>query len=230
MNTKFDIKECIEKLSKRRDIFHSEADFQFALAWEIQREYPEADIRLEYCVKDVPKIHNEDGQNMHIDIMVSFDNDCKLSDKRWIPIELKYKTAKFVGTDIKDEPYDLKGHAAQLLGRYDFIKDIERLERLSNKSDFSYQEGYAIWLTNDMSYPRNKPEGKNNTICKEFSVHCGAIKKDTLKWLNDPSDGTIKNRKNPIKLKKEYEIKWHPYSSIETKDKNRKFDYSIVKV
>jgi len=32
------------ELSKRRTLFYSEANFQFALAWAIQTAYPEANI------------------------------------------------------------------------------------------------------------------------------------------------------------------------------------------
>jgi hypothetical protein len=35
-------------LAAERPLFHSEADFQFALAWLIQRQHPEATVRLEY--------------------------------------------------------------------------------------------------------------------------------------------------------------------------------------
>jgi hypothetical protein len=34
-------------LAERRPVFHSERDFQHALAWQIQLAYPEAQIRLE---------------------------------------------------------------------------------------------------------------------------------------------------------------------------------------
>lgn len=226
MDTEFNIEECIKKLKDSRDIFHSEADFQFALAWEIQRKYPEADIRLEYCVKDVPKIHieedsKEDVSDMHIDIMVSLDDRC-------IPIELKYKTAKFEWTDIKGERYNLRNHGAQPLGRYDFIKDVRRLEVLSDKLT-NCQEGYAIWLTNDKSY-LNLPS-RDNAISKEFSVHHGAIKTGRLEWSEKAGAETTKNRKDKIRLKNSYNIKWHPYSTVGNEDtKNREFHYSIIKV
>jgi hypothetical protein len=35
-------------LSSTRPVFHSEADFQFALAWAIKELNPSAEIRLEY--------------------------------------------------------------------------------------------------------------------------------------------------------------------------------------
>ena len=43
-----DINEILNLLSKWRPIFHSEADFQFSLAWMIKEQYPNCDIRLEF--------------------------------------------------------------------------------------------------------------------------------------------------------------------------------------
>lgn len=38
----------MSQLAGTRPIFHSEADFQHALAWEIQNQHPQAAVRLEY--------------------------------------------------------------------------------------------------------------------------------------------------------------------------------------
>ncbi|MDD4494537.1 MAG: hypothetical protein PHV32_09375 [Eubacteriales bacterium] len=50
----------IELLRQKRSLFHSEADFQFALAWEMQITYTTAEIRLEYPPANYP--------NKYIDI------------------------------------------------------------------------------------------------------------------------------------------------------------------
>lgn len=73
-----DITYPLIELSRTRKIFHSEADFQFALAWEIQKRYPDAKVRLEYCPIEIEPA-------MHVDILVILDGN-------WYPIELKYKT------------------------------------------------------------------------------------------------------------------------------------------
>ena len=77
----FDIDRCLFSLQKKRPIFHSEADFQFALSWEIKSHYPDANVRLEYCPSIPP--------NVHIDILLFYCNET-------ISIELKYKTAKLI--------------------------------------------------------------------------------------------------------------------------------------
>lgn len=71
------IKTAIKNLSEKRKIFHSESDFQFAFAWELQKELPQAEIRLEYC----PAF----AKDMHIDIFV-------IENGATYPIELKYKS------------------------------------------------------------------------------------------------------------------------------------------
>ena len=47
----------------------------------------------------------------------------------------------------------LRNDGVQDLGRYDFIKDIERIERIA--AHVPQAEGYALLLTNDSSYWRN---------------------------------------------------------------------------
>ena len=59
----------METLKHRRPIFHSEADFQFALAWEIQSAYPRAQVRLEVCPRGQPA--------MHVDILMWMDGKCR---------------------------------------------------------------------------------------------------------------------------------------------------------
>ena len=60
-----DIDKIMYQLSRWRPIFHSEADFQFSLAWLIKKKYPECEIRLEF----VPDFN----PNLHLDILVILD-------------------------------------------------------------------------------------------------------------------------------------------------------------
>jgi len=48
MESILDIHEIMHLLSMWRPIFHSEADFQFSLAWLIKKKYPDCEIRLEF--------------------------------------------------------------------------------------------------------------------------------------------------------------------------------------
>lgn len=199
----------IEALRKKRKVFHSEADFQFALAWEIQRAYPNAEIRLEYPPRNEP--------NRYIDILVSIQGYV-------YPIELKYKTKK-MSADVDSEQFNLKNHGAQDIGAYDFVKDICRVESFASHLD-GFKCGYVIWLTNDPYYwraPRN-----SNAGYVEFSVHHGARKSGTMNWGSSVGVGTTKGRENALLLRNEYEIAWWEYSDVGIE--NGAFRYALLEV
>ena len=138
-----DIDKIMYQLSRWRPIFHSEADFQFSLAWMIKEQYPNCDIRLEF----VPEFN----PNLHLDILVILDG-------KWIPIELKYTTKKCIKT-INDEVYMLKEQGAKDQGCYNYLKDIMRIEEFRDKSN-KFIEGYTIKITSEISYL--KPPTKVN--------------------------------------------------------------------
>jgi hypothetical protein len=56
---------ALDRLAQRRPIFHSEADLQLALAWELQTSYPDAAVRLEKRVINNPRVE--------LDILVILD-------------------------------------------------------------------------------------------------------------------------------------------------------------
>jgi hypothetical protein len=203
------IEAILNALRTKRILFHSEADFQFAFAWEIKTQFPHADVRLEYSPPEEPA--------KRIDILV------RLGDEIY-PIELKYPT-KILQTWVDKEPFFLKNHGAQDLGKYDFIKDICRVETFKEYME-GYREGYAIWLTNDSSYwtiPRSRDVGY-----ADFSVHHGALKEGKLQWGASMGPGSTKYREKPLILAGNYRIEWKEYSGI--KDKNGIFKYSLVRI
>ncbi|MEN6338868.1 MAG: hypothetical protein ABFD03_01945 [Clostridiaceae bacterium] len=210
MEEDFNLEKCITTLRNKREIFHSEADFQFALAWEIQLAYPEAVVHLEYCPKAMP--------NMHIDIVVF------LGSKSY-PIELKYKTAR-LDLDIGSEAYALKAHYGQDLGKYDCLLDIQRIESMRDLMQ-GFAKGYAVWLTNDLLYL--KTPSKSNAFYREFSVHEGSEKSGLMSWDEKTGEGTIKGRAEPIVLCGNYAINWKPYSTVEAK-RNGAFYYALIEV
>ncbi|MDE2142791.1 MAG: hypothetical protein KGJ84_10300 [Elusimicrobia bacterium] len=75
------IHELMAELAIKRPLFHSEADFQHALAWEIRSRLPDAKIRLEYRPSGFDR--------MYVDMWVV------LADGTPFAIELKYKTRAF---------------------------------------------------------------------------------------------------------------------------------------
>ena len=79
----------IDRLARVRPIFLSEADFQHALAWQIQVENPTASVRLE--------IRPE--RRTRLDLLVGVDEER-------VAIELKYLVARFEGM-VGEERFEL---------------------------------------------------------------------------------------------------------------------------
>ena len=139
-----DVEASLVALPGRRPIFHSEADFQLALAWELQTTHPHAAIRLEYPI-------GADSKRMFADIWIRDAGSVTA-------IELKYKKAP-LKTTVGGEQFKLDSQGAQVQGRFDFIKDICRLEQLSEV------RGWALLLTND---PQYWGDGKGGQIDGDF--------------------------------------------------------------
>lgn len=205
----FNIEDVLNKLSEKRPVFHSEADFQHSLAWEIHEMYRGLNIRLE-------KREEINGKAFYLDIFIfRRDKICAL--------ELKYKTKRLKIT-MPNEDYLLKDQSAQDISRYDFCKDIERLEKVLKK--YSDGIGFAIFLTNDELYW--KISHNSNTTDKDFKIHEGRVIKGILKWKKGTSTGTMRGRESPIELTGEYNIRWKDFSDL--KIGNGKFRYVCVKV
>ena len=107
MKRLLDFENNLYALAQERPLFHSEADFQHALAWHLQGSLNKVDIRLEK-----PFRQNQRGSK-YIDIMLTIDG-------RSIAIELKYKT-KRIRYRNNDEYFDIQNHGAQDIGRYDSV-------------------------------------------------------------------------------------------------------------
>lgn len=194
-NDSLNLAGILNSLSHKRPLFHSEADFQFALAWEIQLHHPNASVRLEYCPKEAP--------HLHLDLIV------ELNGKSY-PIELKYKTRKLECV-LDDECYNLKNHGAQDTGKYDCLLDIQRLEQCRHLLK-SFGSGYVIWLTNDPSY-WSAPQRAGTTF-EAFSIHEKTRKFGTMAWASHTGPGTKAGRENPITLTGTYSIHWADYSHL----------------
>jgi len=188
-----DIPGILGALAIIRPVFQSEADFQHALAWEIHRSMPDAQVRLEVPVASV------DAQ-MHIDIWVQHGNMLHA-------IELKYKT-RALSVQIGNEIFSLKDQSAQDTGRYDFVKDMQRLEQVLVLKDNSV--GYAVLLTNDSAYWINP--GEKQTVDADFRLFQGRSLPGRLEWGAAASAGTKRNRESPLVLTGTHPLHWMDYS------------------
>jgi predicted MPP superfamily phosphohydrolase len=142
-----EIEKALLELSKIRPIFHSEADFQFALALKLKEQNFE--IRLE-------KPYLLNNKRLRLDIEIHNKKFGKYA------IELKYKTKKF-STTYNNEEFNLKSHYAQNDGVFLFWQDADRINKLiEKKQKLNFKGGFVIFLTNDNWYYESDEVGDKN--------------------------------------------------------------------
>lgn len=204
-----DVDRLMAGLAEIRPIFHAEADFQHALAWEIHQAMPDCQIRLEYNASP------DSTDRRYLDL--------------WLPtvkvaIELKYCTHQ-LNAAFAGERFALKNQSANDIRRYDFLKDIQRLEQSIESGPA--ETGIAILLTNDPLYW--KPAGKSDVADAAFRIHDGREIAGRLAWSEKASKGTTDGREEPIILQGSYTLHWRDYSELPEPGKSR-FRYLAVSV
>lgn len=200
------IQNLLKELATKEGVFCSELDFQLKLAWLMKEKGFQ--LSLEYdpgCFE----------ANASLDIMV------------WQPehvaIELKYKTA-FFETEVGGHLLRLKRHSAQDIGRYDFFRDVSRVEQIV--ANGKARRGFAIFLTNDAGYWRT---GRGNTVDEMFRM-CEKrnVTKGHLKWADRAGNGTTRGREDPVVLTHDYVLGWKDYANYP--QKNGTFRYLIIDI
>lgn len=200
-----DVAEPMNDLARDRPVFHSEADFQHSLAWCMHESIPNGEVRLEF--KPFP------SEPMYLDI--------------WLPgigvaVELKYPT-RMLNLQHQGESFDVRDQRAQDTRRYDFLRDIERLERLRTLPNV--RTGFAVLLTNDPTYW--KRSSRPATVDEAFRLHEGRTKTGEMAWAESASAGTTKHREDPIRLNGSFELHWQDYADMED-GHHRQFRYLVV--
>ena len=200
-----DITKLMNDLARDRPVFHSEADFQHALAWRIHKGIRDGAVRLEF--KPFP------AEPMYLDI--------------WLPrigvaLELKYATRR-LKFQHEGEDFALRDQRAQDIKRYDFLKDIQRLEKLRSLPDA--RTGFAVLLTNDPSYWNRSL--RRATVDAGFRLHEGRTITGEMTWSKRASAGTTKHREAPIRLYGSYDLQWRDYADAEN-GQYRRFRYLVV--
>ena len=182
-------------LAAVRPIFHSEADFQFALAWQWRAHVPEAAVRLEY------PLPSEGAGRRYADLWVRHAGVTT-------HVELKcWKRSLHIVSG--GETFDLRGEGPQDLARYDFAKDLERVEQVIRSGHAD--RGFVVALTNDPSYWNPNPRP---TADAAFRLQEGRVLAGELAWGPRAGAGTVKGREQAVRLDSRYQCRWAPYSQI----------------
>lgn len=199
----FDIHGVMADLSKHRPLFHSEADFQDALAWEIQKTMPDCEIGS-LRKKEIPDL-------------------CIPSER--IAIELRHCTEK-LELERGGKSYFFKSHGARDRGRHGFLFDIERLERVVKGGEA--KSGVVVLLTNDSLYWDQTRSQKSNPTDADFHIYEGRRVTGYLALSDDTAEST-KKELPPIYLTDSYRMRWRDYSNL-GEGKHQQFRYLAVSV
>lgn len=184
------IEDALLQILTKRQCFHSEADFQFALAWQIHEMKPKAEIRLEmrYIGFDL-------GAGIgYLDILVT-DAESRIG------IELKYVNKDTEFEAKNGERYSLKVGTDDC-DSYDCCKDIRRLEWLREHGHIDI--GFGLVLSNNPAMWEKR--GKRKRPSDPFHLFEGTTLSGTLAWA--PLTKSAISRETPIKLRGSYPIAW----------------------
>ena len=190
-----DVAATLQRLSATRPLFHSEADFQHALAWQLHLDHPDLRIRPEYCPAPDERAR-ADVWTVHPTRAIR------------TALELKH-LVRAVDTTIEGERFVLRNQGAHDISRYDVIKDVTRVERWVR--DGLADRGYVIVLSNDAGY---WTRSERDTIDKAFRWHQGRVLQGVCAWHDRAGAGT-RGRSDPLSISGTYTLRWEPYSTIE---------------
>lgn len=176
-------------VAAERPVFHSEADFQHAFAWQLREAHPGVRIRLE----------TRPRPGVRLDVLAFVGSER-------VAFELKY-LLRNLRTTWLGEVFELPAQSAQDVRRYDFIKDIVRLEQLvPTDADV----GYAIAVTNDPSYWN--PSNRATLADAAFRLHEGRELTGALAWSATAGAGTMRDRESELRLRGAYPAAWRDFS------------------
>lgn len=212
----------LRELSKRRPIFHSEADFQHELALELNRSGWE-------CRLEVPITIKVKGEKAKAEVdLLARSNKAET----FYAIELKYVSAKLKAS-YREESFDLSQNWGVNLSRFDCLADWQRLASIVDSG--SAQAGFAVFMTNyEDAWTRDLAKAKNPPMAREMSIHEGRNfrKGDALDWHpQTPSVGAVSKKRlppySPIICPASVSCVWTDYSH-ERAEKNGQFRYLLL--
>lgn len=217
------IEEIMTDFGSEPRIFQSEAQFQFEMAWELQKQCQRKNAKVLLEMVTATELQ-EKRKRYYSDIVI---RNC---EGEYIVIELKYKTKKSTYGDI-----ELLHHGANDLGRFDYLWDLHRIQLLKNHDNGRYRfnsslqrfvAGYAIMLTNDERYWTVSRRSLQNQrpLYYDFCIGNGdEIPSGTvLKWKDGENCVRGTCRDCSLTFEKSYRMEWRDYYF--SNDLDSKFD------
>ena len=229
---------CEEVVAKIKDFLNSgselpgnERALQMRLAMFLAKN-EDWNVDLEYYLPSsvLPTTKDEDkrgymagwGKKLYLDIVVS-----KKNDPEYLPIELKFKTKSLklkrqlnrFGQGI-DETAILADHLAQDEGRYDFWRDVRRLQLVCNRFFPNVKNGIVVFVTNDSSY-RNSPNKPVESVQfnmeseeKAKQLGCERGWKTPRDEYNDNQDKPRPVSRPDFEIEESFSLEWLKQSNV----------------
>lgn len=187
-------------LDSFQELLFNERDLQMHLATFLRQTGHYDDVDVEYYVP-LSELKGYIWNNeLRMDVLVR-------KGKEYLPIELKYKTRAVrkrllrFGESVAEEVEVMKNQGAQDIGKYDFWKDVRRIEIVRNRFG-NIKNGLAVFVTNDPMYVQRGRENSNHI---RLSMDEGIHGKEKH-WLNKDS---VCCKSNPdFEVEKAYSIHW----------------------
>lgn len=200
------------------ELLFNERDLQIHLAmWLRKSSHAYDDVDLEYYVPRSELGGYVWNSELRLDLVVRKGNE-------FLPVELKYKTRSITrrierfGERLSGEVVVVKNQGAQDLGRYDFWKDIRRVE-LVRKRFLAVKNGLAVFVTNDPSYLKTGRASSNHAALSMAAGVHGRNKQ----WQNGDS---FCAREHPgFEVEADYGIVWQQFVT-----EGETFHYCILQV
>ena len=187
-------------LDTNKELLFNERDLQMHLATYLRQTNHYDDVDVEYYVP-LSELENYIWNNeLRIDVLVRKGDE-------YLPIELKYKTKSVkkriprFGEQVSEDVEVMKNQGAQDLGKYDFWKDVRRIE-IVRKRFKAIKNGLAVFVTNDPAYLQSGRDLSNHI---KFSMTEGAHGKEKH-WLD--KDSTCCKTHPDFNVDQEYIIHW----------------------
>ena len=188
--------DAMEALASNRPIFHSEADFQHALAWNVQLAHPAARIRLEKRVSVRP--------NIELDLLIEIEG-------RQLGVELKYPR-RAMTTEVGGELFALSTGADDH-SRYFAVEDVARLEQLVATGVID--SGALVLLTN-VANVWAPPASRRPVLYDAFRMHDGHILAGAMQWGDwGAPGGRPPGTTGVVRLRGSYPLGWRDYSTVD---------------